>query len=71
MALLSALSFGAAIFANAASAQLPGPMKVTAPEKMMPHEKAQKMRECARRAEQQKIETKDRARFINECVGTK
>jgi hypothetical protein len=46
-------------------------MKATAPEKMMPHEKAQKMRECARRAEQQKIETKDRARFINECVGTK
>jgi hypothetical protein len=38
---------------------------------MMPNEKAQKMRECARRAEQQKIETKDRARFINECVGTK
>jgi hypothetical protein len=71
MALLSALSFGAAIFANAASAQLPGPMKATAPEKMMPHEKAQKMRECARPAEQQKIETKDRARFINECVGTK
>ncbi|MGB8447070.1 MAG: hypothetical protein WCE32_22110 [Pseudolabrys sp.] len=71
MALLSALSFGAAIFANAASAQLPGPMKATAPEKMMPHEKAQKMRECAWRAEQQKIETKDRARFINECVGGK
>jgi hypothetical protein len=71
MALLSALSFGAAIFANATSTQLPGPMTANAPEKMMPHEKAQKMRECARRAEQQKIETKDRARFINECVGTK
>ena len=71
MALLYALSFGLAIFANAASAQLPGPMKATAPEKMMPREKAQKMRECTRRAEQQKIEMKDRARFINECVGAK
>jgi hypothetical protein len=71
MALLYALSFGVALFAHAASAQLPGPMKATAPEKMMPQEKAQKMRECTRRAEQQKIEMKDRARFINECVGTK
>ena len=71
MALLYALSFGVALFAHAASAQLPGPMKATAPEKMMPQEKAQKMRECTRRAEQQKIEMKNRARFINECVGTK
>ena len=71
MALLYALSFGVALFADAASAQLPGPMKATAPEKMMPQEKAQKMRECTRRAEQQKIEMKDRVRFINECVGTK
>ena len=71
MALLYALSFGVALFAHAASAQLPGPMKATAPEKMMPQEKAQKMRECTRRAEQQKIEMKDRVRFINECVGTK
>ena len=70
MAFLFALFFGVAIFAHAASAQS-GPMKATAPEKMMPHEKAQKMRECTRRAEQQKIEMKDRARFINECVGTK
>jgi hypothetical protein len=54
MALLSALSFGAAIFANATSTQLPGPMTANAPEKMMPHEKAQKMREWASRA------TKDR-----------
>ena len=38
MALLYALSFGVAIFAHAASAQLPGPMKATAPEKMMPHD---------------------------------
>ena len=71
MALLYALSFGVALFAHAASAQLPGPIKATAPEKMMPQEKAQKMRECTSRAEQQKIEMKDRARFINECVGTK
>ena len=71
MALLYALSFGGAVFAHAASAQLPGSMKATAPEKMMPHEKAQKMRECTRQAEHQKIEMKDRAHFINECVGTK
>ena len=40
-------------------------------EKMMPHEKAKKMRECTRQAEHQKIEMKDRSHFINECVGTK
>ena len=43
-------------------------MKATAPEKMMPAEKAQKMRECERRAEQQKIKMEDRARFVNECI---
>ena len=43
-------------------------MKATAPEKMMPSDKAQKMRECEKRAEQQKIKMEERARFVNECV---
>jgi hypothetical protein len=45
-------------------------MKATAPEKMMPSDKAQRMRECAKRAEQQKIKIEDRSRFVNECVAT-
>jgi hypothetical protein len=53
--------------AYAASAQVPH-MKATAPEKMMPTNKAQKMRECEKRAEQQKIKMEDRSRFVNECV---
>ena len=68
MALVCALSFGTATFVQVASAQAPGRMKATAPEKMMPAEKAQKMRECERRAEQQKIKMEDRARFVNECI---
>ena len=63
-----ALTFAAAYFAHTASAQVPGPMKATAPEKMMPSEKAQKMRECEKRAEQQKIKMEDRSRFVNECI---
>ena len=43
-------------------------MKATAPEKMMPSDKAQKMRECEKRADQQKIKMEDRSRFVNECV---
>ena len=46
-------------------------MKATAPEKMMPSDKVQKMRECEKRAEQQKIKTEDRARFVNECVAAR
>jgi hypothetical protein len=53
--------------AQAASAQVPH-MKATAPEKMMPTNKAQKMRECEKRAEQQQIKMEDRSRFVNECV---
>ena len=68
MAFLIALTFVVAFFAHIASAQVPGPMKATAPEKMMPSDKAQKMRECEKRAEQQKIKMEDRARFVNECV---
>ncbi|HTM74780.1 MAG TPA: hypothetical protein VL198_16260 [Pseudolabrys sp.] len=67
MALICALSFGMATFVQVASAQTLG-RKATAPEKMMPVEKAQKMRECERRAEQQKIKMEDRARFVNECI---
>jgi len=51
-----------------ASAQVPAPMKATAPEKMMPSDKVQKIRECLKRAEQQNIKTEDRSRFVNECV---
>ena len=68
MAFVYALSLGMATFVQVASAQAPGRMKATAPEKMMPAEKAQKMRECQRRAEQQKIKMEDRARFVNECI---
>jgi hypothetical protein len=46
-------------------------MKATAPEKMMPSEKAQIMRECGKRAEQQKIKMEDRSRFVNECVAAR
>jgi hypothetical protein len=67
LAFLIALTFAAAFLAHAASAQVPH-MKGTAPEKMMPSDKAQKMRECEKRAEQQKIKMEDRSRFVNECV---
>ena len=65
---LFALFFGIAVFGQARSAQMSGPMKATAPEKMMPREKAQKMRECDKRAEQQKIKMEDHARFVNKCM---
>jgi hypothetical protein len=65
---LAALIFVAMLLAHAASAQVPDRMKATAPEKMMPSEKAQKMRECKEQAKQQKIKMEDRARFVDECV---
>ena len=46
-------------------------MKATAPEKMMPSDKAQKMRECEKRADQQKIKIEDRSRFVNECIAAR
>ena len=55
---------------HAASAQVPH-MKATAPEKMMPSDKAKKMRECEKRADQQKIKMEDRSRFVNECVAAR
>jgi hypothetical protein len=61
-----------AIFlAQAASAQVTDRMKATAPEKMMPVDKALKMRECEKRMEQQKIKMDDRSRFLDECVWAK
>jgi hypothetical protein len=62
------LFVGIAAFGQAASAQMSGPMKATAPEKMMPPEKAQKMRECDKRAKQQKIKMEDHASFVNKCM---
>lgn len=46
-------------------------MKATAPEKMMPRNQAAKMRACDKLAMDEKIEMKDRARFVEKCVGGK
>jgi hypothetical protein len=67
-AFLATLTLAAVLVAHAASAQGLDRMKATAPEKMMPSDKAQKMRECEKRAKQQGIKTDDRSRFVNECV---
>lgn len=61
----------AMFLAHAAPAQVTPRMKATAPEKMMPSERASKMRECERRMEQQKIKMEDRSRFVDECVWAK
>lgn len=50
----------AMLLAHAASAQVTDRMKATAPEKMMPVDRAPKMRECQKRAEQQKIKMENR-----------
>jgi hypothetical protein len=68
---LATLIFVAMFLAHAASAQVPDRMKATAPEKMMPSEKAQKLRECKERAKQQKIKIEDRSLFVDECVWAK
>ena len=60
-----------AIFFAHAAAQVTDRMKATAPEKMMPVDKALKMRECEKRMEQQKIKMEDRSRFLDECVWAK
>jgi hypothetical protein len=62
--LFTVLIFAATSLTYAASAQV----KATAPEKMMPRDKAVKMRECERRAAQQKIKMEDRTRYVNECI---
>jgi hypothetical protein len=61
----------AMLLAHAASAQVTDRMKATAPEKMMPVDKAPKMRECQKRSEQQKIKMENRARFVDDCVAAK
>jgi hypothetical protein len=53
------------------SAQGTGRMKATAMEKMMPADKAVKMRECEKRVAEQKIKMEDRSRFVDECVWAK
>ena len=58
----------ATFLAQTASAQLADRMKATASEKMMPTEKASKMRECEKRAQEQKIKMEDRSRFVDQCV---
>jgi hypothetical protein len=59
------------LLAQAASAPLADHMKATAPEKMMPAEMVSKMRECKKRAEEQKIKMEDRSHFVDECVWAK
>lgn len=66
----TALTF-AVLLVHPAPAQVVDRMKATAPEKMMPPERASKMRECEKRMEQQKIKMDDRSRFVNECVWAK
>ena len=65
-AFLATVTLVTVFLAHAASAQ--GRMKATAPEKMMPSDKAPKMRACEKRAKQQGVKTEDRSRFVNECV---
>ena len=59
------------LLAQAASAPLADHMKATASEKMMPAEMVSKMRECKKRAEEQKIKMEDRSHFVDECVWAK
>ncbi|MGB9656712.1 MAG: hypothetical protein WA781_00850, partial [Pseudolabrys sp.] len=61
----------ATFLAQPASAQLADRMKATASEKMMPTERVSKMRECEKRAQEQKIKMEDRSRFVDECVWAK
>jgi len=61
----------ATFLAQPTSAQLVDRMKATAPEKMMPTERVPKMRECEKRAQEQKIKMEDRSRFVGECVWAK
>jgi len=46
-------------------------MKATAAEKMMPADRASKMRECEKLTAQQKIKMEDRSRFVDQCVWAK
>lgn len=64
----SAMLIFAMFLACVTSALATDRMKATAMEKMMPADKAAKMRECEKRAAEQKIKMEDRSRFVNECV---
>jgi hypothetical protein len=67
----SAALIFAMILAWGASAETTDRIKATAMEKMMPADKAAKMRECEKRAAEQKIKMEDRSRFVDECVWRK
>jgi hypothetical protein len=69
-ALSASLTF-AMFLTYAAPAQVTDRMRATAPEKMMPADRASKMRECEWRTEQQKTKMEDRTRFVDECVWAK
>ena len=71
LTVLSAAMTFAMFLAHAASAQATDRMNATAMEKMMPADRASKMRECEKRMQQQKIRTEDRSRFVDECVWAK
>jgi len=56
---------------HAASAQVIDQMKATAADKMMPADRASKMRECEMQMRQQRIKMHDRSRFVDQCVWAK
>jgi len=62
------LALIAVLGANPASAAA---MKATAAEKMLPSDKAQKMRTCQDRAMQQQIKMEDRSKFVSDCMADK
>jgi hypothetical protein len=64
----SAMLIFAMFLACGTSAQGTDRMKATATEKMMPADKAVKMRECEKRAAEQKIKMEGRSRFVDGCV---
>jgi len=63
----AALTF-AIFLVHAASAQVTDQTKATAGEKMMPADRASKMRECEKQMQQQRIRMEDRSRFVDQCV---
>jgi hypothetical protein len=71
LTIFSATLIFALFFAAAGVAQVTDHMKATAPDRMMPGDRAAKMRECEKRTEQQKIKMEDRSRFVDQCVWAK
>jgi hypothetical protein len=59
----------AGLHSGAAQAQTPN--KPTALEKMTSPDQARKMRECERRAAQQKIKMAERSKFVMDCMEKK